>query len=91
MVFDTAEHLVPVVMAILRAESLWEIPVLGRLLAAGAEKRMVAAQADTDEFLASIVPWDEDGMQVPGGSAGAAVRAEETDLRDAPSRPATGS
>ena len=35
VVFDTAEHLVPVVMAILRAESVWEIPVLGRLLAAG--------------------------------------------------------
>ena len=66
VVFDTAEHLVPVVMAILRAESLWEIPVLGRLLAAGAEKRMLAAQQDTDEFLASIVPWDEDGVQVAG-------------------------
>jgi hypothetical protein len=51
-------------MAILRAESLWEIPVLGRLLAAGAEKRMLAAQQDTDEFLASIVPWDEDGVRV---------------------------
>ncbi|HEX7459310.1 MAG TPA: phosphatidylglycerol lysyltransferase domain-containing protein, partial [Acidimicrobiales bacterium] len=66
VVFDTAEHLVPVIMAILRAESLWEIPVLGRLLAAGAEKRMVAAQQDTDEFLASIVPWDEDAAHVPG-------------------------
>ncbi len=66
VVFDTAEHLVPVVMAILRAESLWEIPVLGRLLAAGAEKRMVAAQRDTEEFLASIVPWDEDGVRVAG-------------------------
>ncbi len=66
VVFDTAEHLVPVVMAILRAESLWEIPVLGRLLAAGAEKRMVAAQRDTDEFLASIVPWDEDAVRVEG-------------------------
>ena len=66
VVFDTAEHLVPVVIAILRAESLWEIPVLGRLLAAGAEKRMVAAQQDTDEFLASIVAWDEDGVEVPG-------------------------
>jgi len=65
-VFDTAEHLVPVVMAILRAESLWEIPVLGRLLAAGAEKRMLAAQQDTDEFLASIVQWDEDGVRVDG-------------------------
>ena len=53
VVFDTAEHLVPVVMAILRAESLWEIPVLGRLLAAGAEKRMVAAQQETEEFIAS--------------------------------------
>ncbi len=76
VVFDTAEHLVPVVMAILRAESLWEIPVLGRLLAAGAEKRMVAAQRDTDEFLASIVPWDEDGMQVPGASAPSAPAPE---------------
>jgi lysylphosphatidylglycerol synthetase-like protein (DUF2156 family) len=62
VVFDTAEHLVPVVVAILRAESLWEIPLVGRLLAAGAEKRMLAAQQETDEFLASAVPWDEDGM-----------------------------
>ena len=52
VVFDTAEHLVPVVMAILRAESLWEIPVLGRLLAVGAEKRMLAAQRETQEFIA---------------------------------------
>ena len=70
VVFDTAEHLVPVIMAILRAESLWEIPVLGRLLAAGAEKRMLSAQRDTDEFLASIVPWDEDGVRVAGADAG---------------------
>ncbi len=70
VVFDTAEHLVPVVMAILRAESLWEIPVLGRILAAGAEKRMLAAQRDTDEFLASIVPWDEDGRRVTGADGG---------------------
>jgi lysylphosphatidylglycerol synthetase-like protein (DUF2156 family) len=73
VVFDTAEHLVPVVMAILRAESLWEIPVLGRLLAAGAEKRMVAAQRDTEEFVASIVPWDEDGIRVEGADRAAAV------------------
>jgi lysylphosphatidylglycerol synthetase-like protein (DUF2156 family) len=53
VVFDTPEHLVPVVMAILRAESLWEIPVLGRLLAAGAEKRMLAAQHETQEFIAA--------------------------------------
>jgi len=53
VVFDTAEHLVPVVMAIMRAESLWEIPVLGRLLAAGAEKRMLAAQEETEAFIAA--------------------------------------
>ena len=73
VVFDTAEHLVPVVMAILRAESLWEIPVLGRILAAGAEKRMLAAQRETDEFLASIVAWDEDGIRVEGGDGGGAA------------------
>ena len=56
VVFDTAEHLVPVVMAILRAESLWEIPVIGRLLAAGAEKRMIAAQQETAEVLAGLGP-----------------------------------
>ncbi len=74
VVFDTAEHLVPVVMAILRAESLWEIPVLGRLLAAGAEKRMLAAQQDTDEFLATIGQWDEGALRraglAPGPDAG---------------------
>ena len=70
VVFDTAEHLVPVVMAILRAESLWEIPVLGRLLAVGAEKRMLAAQRDTDEFLAGIAQWDEDGIRVESGPEG---------------------
>ncbi len=52
VVFDTAEHLVPVIMAIFRAESLWEIPVIGRLLAAGAEKRMAAAQRETEAVLA---------------------------------------
>ncbi|HEY7917557.1 MAG TPA: phosphatidylglycerol lysyltransferase domain-containing protein [Acidimicrobiales bacterium] len=66
VVFDTAEHLVPVVMAILRAESLWEIPVLGRLLAAGAEKRMVAAQRDTEAFIAGFGPWDGNGDAAQG-------------------------
>jgi hypothetical protein len=86
VVFDTAEHLVPVVMAILRAESLWEIPVLGRLLAAGAEKRMLAAQRETDEFLASIVPWDEDGVRVAGADAdaGAMAGAEASEVSATP-------
>ena len=47
-------------MAIVRAESLWEIPVLGKLLAAGAEKRTQAAHRETEEFLASLGQWDED-------------------------------
>jgi hypothetical protein len=47
-------------MAILRAESVWEIPVLGKLLAAGAEKRMVAAQRETEEFIASSFgSWED--------------------------------
>jgi lysylphosphatidylglycerol synthetase-like protein (DUF2156 family) len=66
VVIDTAEHLVPVMMAILRAESLWEIPVLGRLLAAGAEKRMVAAQRDTEEFIATSFGGHWDGSEDPG-------------------------
>jgi lysylphosphatidylglycerol synthetase-like protein (DUF2156 family) len=76
VVFDAAEHLVPVTMAIVRAESLWEIPVLGKLLAAGAEKRTQAAHRETEEFLASLGQWDEDagvpdasgaGGDLPGG------------------------
>jgi hypothetical protein len=59
VVFDTAEHLAPVAMAIMRAESLWEIPVLGRLLAAGAEKRQLAAQQETEAFIASFGTWEE--------------------------------
>lgn len=69
VVIDTAEHLVPVVMAIVRAESLWEIPVLGRLLAAGAEKRTQAAQREAEEFVASLGGWDDGGTE--GGPAGA--------------------
>ncbi len=77
VVFDTAEHLVPVVMAIIRAESLWEIPVLGRLLAAGAEKRMVAAQQETEAFIASSFgTWD--GGEADGAPAGGAVGPEGT-------------
>ena len=52
-------------MAIVRAESLWEIPVLGRLLAAGAEKRSVAAQQETEEFFASLGQWE--GDDAPAG------------------------
>ena len=70
VVFDTAEHLVPVVMAIMRAESLWEIPVLGRLLAAGAEKRQVAAQQETEAFIASSFGgWEDEESPLDDGDA----------------------
>jgi lysylphosphatidylglycerol synthetase-like protein (DUF2156 family) len=84
VVFDTAEHLVPVVMAILRAESLWEIPVLGRLLAAGAEKRTLAAQRETEEFIASFGQWDENGEPL-----GLPEPVEPVDGEASPSRDAT--
>jgi lysylphosphatidylglycerol synthetase-like protein (DUF2156 family) len=35
VVYDTAEHLLPMAMAIARAESFWDIPVIGRFLHAG--------------------------------------------------------
>jgi lysylphosphatidylglycerol synthetase-like protein (DUF2156 family) len=70
VVFDTAEHLVPVVMAIVRAESLWEIPVVGRLLAAGAERRMLAAQRETEEFIASSFgSLEENGTAIVSASS----------------------
>jgi lysylphosphatidylglycerol synthetase-like protein (DUF2156 family) len=89
VVFDAPEHLVPVVMAILRAESLWEIPVLGRLLAAGAEKRMLAAQRDTEEFLASSVPPSVE--EISESSIGEFVDFQEIDAGDPgdPVHPAT--
>jgi lysylphosphatidylglycerol synthetase-like protein (DUF2156 family) len=39
IVFDSAEQFVPVVLQIMRAESLTEMPVIGRLLTTGAAKR----------------------------------------------------
>ncbi|HUI03974.1 MAG TPA: phosphatidylglycerol lysyltransferase domain-containing protein, partial [Acidimicrobiales bacterium] len=46
VVFDTAEHLVPVVLAILRAESLSEVPVIGRMIAASERRAHAAASAE---------------------------------------------
>ena len=59
VVYDTAEHLVPVVLAILRAESLSEVPVIGRMIAAS-ERRAHAASENTDDEQsgASLLPVD---------------------------------
>jgi lysylphosphatidylglycerol synthetase-like protein (DUF2156 family) len=57
IVFDSAEQFVPVVVQIMRAESLTEVPVIGRLLTTGTAKRsgpalpeeVLAAQEHADE------------------------------------------
>jgi lysylphosphatidylglycerol synthetase-like protein (DUF2156 family) len=49
VVYDAAEHLVPVVLAILRAESLSEFPVIGRMIAASERRSHAASDSqDTD-------------------------------------------
>ncbi len=93
VVFDTAEHLAPVVMAILRAESLWEVPLLGRLLAAGAERRMEAARQETRQALDELGGADaggaESGTPVPlttDGTGAAGGASAPVDLGAHPTR-----
>ncbi len=60
VVYDAAEHLVPVVLAILRAESLSEVPVIGRMIAAS-ERRAHAAGDSPDADAASgasLLPFE---------------------------------
>ena len=52
IVFDSAEQFVPVVVQIMRAESLTEVPVIGRLLTTGAAKR--SGPAVPEEVLAVL-------------------------------------
>ena len=54
IVFDSAEQFVPVAVQIMRAESLTEVPVIGRLLTTGTAKR--AAPAVPEEVLAAMGP-----------------------------------
>ena len=52
IVFDSAEQFVPVAVQIMRAESLTEVPVIGRLLTTSATKRM--GPAVPEEVLAAM-------------------------------------
>ena len=52
IVFDSAEQFVPVVVQIMRAESLTEVPVIGRLLTTGVAKR--TGPAVPEEVLAAL-------------------------------------
>jgi lysylphosphatidylglycerol synthetase-like protein (DUF2156 family) len=76
IVFDSAEQFVPVAVQIMRAESLTEVPVIGRLLTTGTVKR--AAPAVPEEVLAAM------GHDGDGDGRGAV-----TNRTDPPS-PATG-
>jgi lysylphosphatidylglycerol synthetase-like protein (DUF2156 family) len=57
IVFDSAEQFVPVVVQTMRAESLTEVPVIGRLLTTGVAKR--AGPAVPEEVVAAM--GHEDG------------------------------
>jgi lysylphosphatidylglycerol synthetase-like protein (DUF2156 family) len=46
IVFDSAEQFAPALVTILRAESLTEVPVIGRLLAPSAARRSAAADSE---------------------------------------------
>jgi lysylphosphatidylglycerol synthetase-like protein (DUF2156 family) len=61
IVFDTAEHLVPVVLAILRVESLSEVPVIGRMIAASERRAHAGDEADGGDAGsgASLLPYRE--------------------------------
>jgi lysylphosphatidylglycerol synthetase-like protein (DUF2156 family) len=52
IVFDSAEQFVPVTVQIMRAESLTEVPVIGRLLTTGVAKR--AGPAVPEEVIAAM-------------------------------------
>jgi hypothetical protein len=52
IVFDSAEQFVPCAIQIMRAESLTEVPIIGRLLNAGGTKR--AGSAVPEEVLSQM-------------------------------------
>jgi lysylphosphatidylglycerol synthetase-like protein (DUF2156 family) len=67
IVFDSAEQFVPVGVQIMRAESLTEVPVVGRLLTTGVAKR--AGPAVPQEVLAAMEqPAGENGAPPPDGA-----------------------
>lgn len=61
VVYDGAEHLVPAVLAILRAESLAEVPVIGRVLARPRRQLEV-----TDDRCADTIPADASSVAPEG-------------------------
>ncbi len=72
IVFDSAEQFVPVVAQILRAESLTEIPVIGRLMTTAVAKR--SGRAVAPEVLAALE--SEDGDAAGGVAQDRATRQD---------------
>ena len=66
IVFDSAEQFVPVVVQIMRAESLTEVPVIGRLLTTGVAKR--SGPAVPEEVLAAQQHLGDGGNANGNGS-----------------------
>ncbi|HXZ62757.1 MAG TPA: phosphatidylglycerol lysyltransferase domain-containing protein [Acidimicrobiales bacterium] len=84
IVFDSAEQFVPVAVQIMRAESLTEIPVIGRLLATRATKK---SSALLDESLAEMghrngQAGGVDGTGETEGAAPAETAARETETAE---------
>ena len=75
IVFDSAEQFVPVVVQIMRAESLTEVPVIGRLLTTGVAKR--SGPAVPEEVLAAQEHAGNGAAQPAGGRDGGAAAVSE--------------
>jgi hypothetical protein len=80
IVFDSAEQFVPVAVQIMRAESLTEMPVIGRLLATGVGKHAVSPLPE--DVLAVV----SNGGGTNGASASGASDASD-DREPEPSGP----
>jgi lysylphosphatidylglycerol synthetase-like protein (DUF2156 family) len=67
IVYDSAEQFVPVALQIMRAESLTEVPVIGRLLTTGVARR--SGPAVPDEVVAAMSRPEEPRAAEPTGPA----------------------
>jgi lysylphosphatidylglycerol synthetase-like protein (DUF2156 family) len=92
VVYDTAEHLVPVVLSILRAESLSEVPVIGRMIAASDRRAHAGDDAGPAGTGASLLPGPDEFVETgaPRRSESATESAFEPGTEPA-SGPALGS
>jgi lysylphosphatidylglycerol synthetase-like protein (DUF2156 family) len=73
VVYDTAEHLVPVVLSILRAESLSEVPVIGRMIAASDRRAHADDAAGPAGTGASLLPGPDEYIETTEPALGSAA------------------